>query len=92
MSEDDGRDLPMDHTSPDVVAARANVAKAIADFLRIARPEEDPYVVAWVVGVGWTNSELERTGYAGRDTIAPDDQTVSASAGLGAFITARFAT
>lgn len=80
-----------DYLAPNVVAARDAVGKAIADYLRTIRPTDDPYVVAWCVGAEWTNAELEQTGRAGRDVISPSEQSISASAGIGAYITARFA-
>ncbi len=80
-----------DYLAPDVVAARDTVGKAISDYLRVIRPDDDPYVVAWAVGVEWTNAELEQTGRAGRDVISPSEQSISASAGLGAYLTHRFA-
>lgn len=79
-----------DFTSPEAIEARDNVSKAISEYLTLLRPDEAPYVVAWTVGAEWTNTELEQTGRAGRDIIMPLEQTVSASAGLGAYITSRF--
>lgn len=79
-----------DYLAPDVVAARDAVGKAIADYLRIIRPDDDPYVVAWAVGAEWTNAELEHAGRAGRAVISPSEQSISASAGLGAYLSNRF--
>lgn len=86
---DDDREY--DYLAPDIVAARDAVGKAITDYLRTIRPDDDPYVVAWCVGAEWTNPEFEQTGRAGRDVISPSEQSISASAGIGAYITARFA-
>lgn len=80
-----------DYLAPEVVAARAAVGKAISDYLQTIRPDEEPYVVAWAVAAEWTNTDLEQTGRAGRDVISPSEQSVSASAGLGAYLTNRFA-
>lgn len=86
---DDEREY--DYLAPDVVAARAAVGKAVSEYLRVIRPDEDPYVVAWAVAVEWTNAELEQTGRAGRDVISPSEQNISATVGLGAYLTHRFA-
>lgn len=79
------------YLAPDVIAARDRVGKAITEYLHTIRPDDAPYVVAWCVGAEWTNAELEQTGRAGRDVISPSEQSISASAGIGAYITARFA-
>ena len=82
---------PYEYLAPDVVAARDAVGRAISEYLRLIRPDEDPFVVAWVVGVEWTNAELEQAGEAGRDVVSPSEQPVSATAGLGAYLLHRFA-
>lgn len=82
---------PYDYLAPEVVAARDGVARAVTEYLRTIRPNDDPYVVAWAVGVEWTNAELEQTGRAGRDVVSPSEQSISASAGLGAYLMNRFA-
>lgn len=81
---------PYDYLAPEVVAARDAVGKAIAEYLRTIRPDDNPYVVAWAVGAEWTNAELEQTGRAGRDVISPSEQSISASAGIGAHLVNRF--
>lgn len=86
---DDEREY--DYLAPEVVAARDAVGRAIADYLRTIRPDEDPYLVAWAVGAEWTNTDLEQSGRAGRDVISPSEQSISASAGLGAYLVNRFA-
>lgn len=86
--DDDESDY--DYMAPETVDARNAVGRAITGYLNIIRPNEAPYVVAWAVGVEWTNAELEQTGRAGRDVISPSEQSVSATAGLGAFLTNRF--
>lgn len=86
---DEERDY--DYLAPEVVEARDTVARAIATYLNTIRPTETPYVVAWAVGVEWTNTELEQTGRAGRDVISPSEQSISASAGLGSYLVNRFA-
>lgn len=86
--EDEER--PYDYMAPEVVAARAAVGKAISEYLKVIRPHDDPYVVAWAVGAEWTNAELEQTGRAGRDVISPSEQPIAASAGLGAYLLNRF--
>lgn len=86
---DDEREY--DYLAPEVVAARDAVGRAIADYLRTIRPNEDPYLVAWAVGTEWTNTDLEQSGRAGRDVISPSEQSISASAGLGAYLVNRFA-
>lgn len=87
MDDDEKPDM----LAPEIQAARDNVSRAIADYLNLIHPGETPYVVAWAVGAEWTNAELEQTGRAGRDVIAPNEQSVSASAGIGAYLTNRFA-
>lgn len=82
---------PYEYLAPDVVAARDAVGRAIAEYLRTIRPDEDPFVLAWAVGVEWTNAELEQSGRAGRDVISPSEQSISASAGIGAYLFNRFA-
>jgi hypothetical protein len=91
MDADEEDERPYDYMAPEIVEAREEVGRAVANYLNIMRPEETPYVVAWVVGAEWTNTELEQTGRAGRDVISPSEQTISGSAGLGAYIAARFA-
>lgn len=86
----DDEQLPYEYLAPEVVAARDAVGKAIGEYLRIIRPTEDPYVVAWAVGAEWTNADLEQSGRAGRDVISPSEQTLSASAGIGAYLFNRF--
>lgn len=88
MDEDDQPDY--DYFAPEVVEARDTVARAITTYLNLIRPDETPYVVAWAVGVEWTNAELEQTARAGRDVISPSEQSISASAGLGAYLMNRF--
>lgn len=85
MSDDD----KPTYMSPDATAARDKVSKAISEYLQVMRPDEDPYVVAWVVGAEWTNVEAERAGRAGRDMIMPLEQSLAASAGLGLYLTNR---
>ena len=87
MSDED-RDF--DYLALEVVAARAAVGKAVSEYLQIIRPDEDPYVVAWAVGVEWTNAELEQTARAGRDVISPSEQNISATVGLGVYLAKRF--
>lgn len=87
----DDDDYTVDFNSAEVIAAKDAVARAVSDYLQLLRPEDAPYVVAWVVGAEWTNTDLEQTGRAGRDIIMPHEQTISASAGLGSYITSRFA-
>jgi hypothetical protein len=88
MDEDEQKP---DMLAPEIQAARDAVGRAIADYLTLIHPGESPYVVAWAVGAEWTNAELEQTGRAGRDVIAANDQSISASAGIGAYLTHRFA-
>lgn len=88
MSDEEQR--PYDYLAPEVVAARDAVGRAIADYLRTIRPDEDPYLVAWAVGAEWTNAELEQSGRAGRDVVSPSEQSISASAGIGAYLLNRF--
>lgn len=90
MSDHDDEDPSPGYLDPDVVAARDAVGKAIGDYLRLLRPNENPFVVAWAVGAEWTNAELEQTGRAGRDIISPSEQPISATCGLGAYLVARF--
>lgn len=89
MDEDD--ESPYDYLDPEVVAARDAVGKAISEYLRVIRPDENPFVVAWAVGAEWTNAELEQSGRAGRDVISPSEQPISATAGLGGYLLSRFA-
>lgn len=89
MSDEEAR--PFDYLAPEVIAARDAVGRAIAAYLAVIRPDESPYVVAWAVAAEWTNTELELAGRAGRDVVAPSEQSVSASAGLGAYLVNRFA-
>ena len=86
MDDDD----EYDYMAPDVQEARNVVAKAIADYLLVIRPTETPYVVAWCAAAEWTNTELEQSGSAGRDTISPSEQSISATVGLGAYVSARY--
>jgi hypothetical protein len=88
MDEDELPDY--DHTDPQVIEARNKVAKAITEYLNAIRPTDAPYVIAWVVAAEWTNPELEQTARAGRDVIAQQEQPISASCGLGMYITNRF--
>lgn len=87
----DDDDRGYNYLDPAVVAARDEVGKAVTAYLKIIRPEENPYVVAWAVGAEWTNSELELSGQAARDIISPSEQSVSATAGLGAYLLHRMA-
>lgn len=87
----DGDLPPYDYNAPEVQAARDAVGRAIANFLTIIRPDEQPYVVAWAVGVEWTNAELEQNAQAGRDVISPAEQSISASGGLGMYLLNRYA-
>jgi hypothetical protein len=87
---DDGELEPYDYLAPEVVAARAAVGRAIAEYLAVIRPTEQPYIVAWAAAAEWTNTELEQTGQASRDVISPSEQTISASAGLGSYLHHRF--
>ncbi|WP_405373394.1 MULTISPECIES: hypothetical protein [unclassified Microbacterium] len=89
MSDDDD-DFTTDFNAPEVRAAKDAVARAINDYLHVLRPDDAPYVVAWAVAAEWTNTDLELTGRAGRDIIMPNEQTISASAGLGSYLTGRF--
>lgn len=86
---DEERDY--EYYAPDVIAARDAVGRAISEYLNVIRPDEKPYVVAWAVGAEWTNAELEQTARASRDVISPAEQSISASAGLGAYLVNRFA-
>lgn len=86
MSED----REYDWNDPQVEDARLEIERAITRCMNVIRPDETPLVVAWQVGVEWTNSELEREGQAGRDVVAPKEQTLSASAGLGHYILDRY--
>lgn len=61
------------------------------EAVQFTRPDDAPYVVAWAVAAEWTNAELEQSGRAGRDVISPSEQSISASAGLGAYLSNRFA-
>lgn len=88
---DDGDDYrDYDYFAPKVIAAREAVGKAISDYIGTIRPDDAPYVVAWAVAAEWTNRELEQTGRAGRDTISPSEQTISATVGLGSHLVARY--
>ena len=87
--DEDGRSY--DYLAPEVVEARDAVGRAVANYLSIIRPDETPFILAWVIAAEWTNPELEQSGRAGRDVISPSEQTISASAGLGAYIAGRFA-
>lgn len=89
MSDEDER--PYDYLAPAVVAARDAVGRAIAEYVALIRPGESPYVVAWAVAAEWTNAELEQSGRAARDIVSPSEQSLSASAGLGAYLMNRFA-
>lgn len=89
MDDDDLR--PYDYHAPEVQAARDAVGRAIGNYLATIRPDEQPYVVAWAVGVEWTNAELEQNAQAGRDVISPAEQSISASCGLGTYLVNRFA-
>ena len=89
---DDDEDTPSyDYFAPEVQAARDAVGRAISEYLRTIHPDEEPFVVAWVVGAEWTNAKLEQSARAGRDIISPAEQSISASGGLGAYVAARFA-
>jgi len=81
---------PYEYLAPDVVAARDAVGRAIAEYMRVIRPNDEPFVVAWAVATEWTNAELEQSGHAGQDVISPSEQPISASAGLGAYLLKRF--
>lgn len=87
---DDDDETPYDVTAPELVAARDAISRAINNYLQLLRPSENPYPVAWVIGVEWTNTELEQQARAGRDTIMPNEQTISASGGLGTYIANRY--
>jgi hypothetical protein len=86
----DDDELEYDYLAPEVVEARNAVGRAIADYLTVIRPTEQPYVVAWAVGAEWTNATLEQTGRAGRDVISPSEQPISATCGLGQYLAVRF--
>lgn len=80
----------IDWSSDKIRDARDVVSKAISDYLTAVRPDEATIVVAWAVGIEWTSIELEQNFQAGRDVIMPREQTISASAGLGAYLVNRF--
>jgi hypothetical protein len=87
----DEEDLPApDWNDPAIIAARKQVERAIGEYLAVLRAGMHPYPVAWVVGVEWTNPDIEQNHQAARDVISPDEQTISASAGLGAYILDRY--
>lgn len=90
MNDDEEDAEEYDYLAPEVVAARANVGKAISEYMATIRPNEKPFVVAWAVACEWTNAELEQSGRAGRDVISPSEQTISASSGLGWHLVRRF--
>jgi hypothetical protein len=89
--DEDNDDRSYDYLAPEVVEAREAVGRAVTNYLNVIRSDETPFVLARAVAAEWTNPELEQTGRAGRDIISPSEQTVSASAGLGAYLAARFA-
>lgn len=86
----DDNEREYDWNSPEVENARIDIERAITQYMQIIRPDDAPLVVAWQVGVEWTNTELERDGQAGRDVIGPKEQTISASLGLGMYIADRY--
>jgi hypothetical protein len=88
---DDDQQADYEYMAPEVQAARDTIAKAIAHYMLILRPTEQPYMVAWTVACEWTNTELEQSGRAGRDTISPSEQTISATVGLGQYTVNRYA-
>lgn len=87
MTDDD---RSYDWNDPRVKEARDAVERAIIAYEQLIRPDEAPIVVAWGVAVEWTNMALEQAGRAGRDVITPQEQTISASAGLGLYLTDRY--
>lgn len=90
-------DLPDDKRNRAQVI-REQLAALISEYVDVIRTDIDesvqgndrPIVQAWVVGIEWTNIELERNDMGGRDSITPDGQTLSNSAGLGAYIADRY--
>jgi hypothetical protein len=88
---DDEDETDFDYMAPEVITARNAIGKAISEYLNIIRPDDNPYPVAWIAAAEWTNTELEQTGRAGRDVISPNEQSISASCGLGHYIGDRFA-
>lgn len=88
--DDDDDDLDYDPNSAEIVAARTAVAKAISDYVTAIRPDKSPFVVAWAVGVEWTNAELEQKQAACRDIITNQDQPISATSGLGRYLMVSF--
>lgn len=94
MSDGD-RDLPLP-TSDKVDAARDAVARAVSAWVdAVTEASEDDeragaIVLGWVVGVEWTNVQLEQSGRGGRDIIAPREQMLSTSKGLGQFVSEAY--
>lgn len=74
------------YLSPAACAARDEVERAIQKYVNITRAGEDPIITAWVVGLEWTNINLEQDGRAGRDLIMPLGGTISSAQGLGLWI------
>lgn len=74
--------------------AREKIAAGIREYVSLLRDDEfegdNPYVQEWIVGVEWTNVELERENKGARDVIARDGATLSAALGLGIYIRDRF--
>ena len=82
-----------DDATPELEALRDEVGKAIAAYARAkAKHDEkdEPIVVAWACGYEYSSVELEQNRQAGRGVIVENGQMLSASWGLGQFISAAF--
>ncbi|QXJ40761.1 hypothetical protein [Curtobacterium phage Parvaparticeps] len=93
-------DEPEDSGRPPIteraIEARARVEEAIQNWLNVAAEDsgdpdrEGSTVLAWVVGVEWGTMDFMDQNMGARDVFAPLSQTLSASKGLGMYITERY--
>jgi hypothetical protein len=85
--------LDDDQSTPDLDALGDEVGKAIAAYARAKAAhdgKDEPIIVAWAAGYEYTSVELEQNRRAGRGVVVDNGQMLSASWGLGAFISAAF--
>lgn len=75
-------------------AERVKIERHVRRYVELLReddhPNDLPIIQEWVVGVEWTNVELEQSNRGGRDVIMRDGGTISAALGLGVYIRDRF--
>lgn len=82
-----------DERTPELDALSVEVGKSIGAYARAkaqAEGRDDPIVIAWAVGYEYTSVELEQKRQGGRGVIVDNGQMLSASWGLGEFISAAF--